>query len=257
MTQLLQDSSSVQCDQVAEVKMRTLTWFQYFMIQIVKTGKIPKSVAIIMDGNRRYAVAQKKEKHEGHADGLAKLEEAILWCKHLGIFELTVFALSKENLQRSPVEVDTLMRLCKDNFARLARPGGIFHSEKIKIRILGDLSLLPSDVAESLRQTEQITKNHELGILNVCICYNGSDEITQALLTNPTSKQEFESKLLGGYNVKPEILIRTSNEVRLSGFLLYQTNESYMAFVPSMWPDFSLWNFMKIIFNYQSTINSV
>jgi len=95
---------------------------------VIKTGKIPRSVAIIMDGNRRFAVALKKEKHLGHADGLAKLEEAMIWCKHLGIFELTVFALSKENLQRAPIEVETLMGLCKDNFARLARPGGIFQT---------------------------------------------------------------------------------------------------------------------------------
>lgn len=96
-----------------------------------------------MDGNRRYAVAQNKAKHEGHIKGLQKLEEALIWCKALGVFELTVFALSKENLNRSPIEVQTLMNLCKDQFARLARNGGVFQKEKIKIRILGDLSLLP------------------------------------------------------------------------------------------------------------------
>ena len=95
-----------------------------------------------------------------------------------------------------------------------------------------------------------MTKHHDQGILNVCICYNGKDEITSALKNNPTTKQEFEARLLGGYNVKPEILIRTSNEVRLSGFLLYQTNECYMAFIETMWPAFSLWEFLKIIMNY-------
>ena len=96
-----------------------------------------------MDGNRRYAVSKQKEKHLGHSDGLNKLEETILWCKELGIFELTVFALSKENLQRAPIEVNTFMNLCRDNFAKLAAPGGVFEKEKISIRILGDLSLLP------------------------------------------------------------------------------------------------------------------
>jgi undecaprenyl diphosphate synthase len=96
-----------------------------------------------MDGNRRYAVAKNKQKHEGHIKGLAKLEESLMWCKALGINELTVFALSKDNLKRAPIEVETLMNLCKDQFAKMARNGGIFHTEKIKIRILGDLSLLP------------------------------------------------------------------------------------------------------------------
>ena len=84
----------------------------------------------------------------------------MIWCKALGVFELTVFALSKENLNRSPIEVQTLMNLCKDQFARLARNGGVFQKEKIKIRILGDLSLLPSDVSQSLRRTEEVTKNN-------------------------------------------------------------------------------------------------
>ena len=101
-------------------------WYQRFIINVVKTGKIPKSVAIIMDGNRRFAVKNQQDKHKGHSVGLNKLEETLMWCKHLGIFELTVFALAKENLQRSKVEVDTLMGLCKDQFARLARNGGVF-----------------------------------------------------------------------------------------------------------------------------------
>jgi undecaprenyl diphosphate synthase len=79
-------------------------------------GKIPRSIAIIMDGNRRYATSKSKEKHKGHEFGLQKLQETLLWCKNLGVFELTVFALAKANLKRSKVEVDTLMGLCKENF---------------------------------------------------------------------------------------------------------------------------------------------
>lgn len=83
------------------------------MINVVKAGgKIPRSVAFIMDGNRRFAVKHKQEKHKGHSFGLKKLEQAMIWCKGLGINELTVFALAKENLKRSKVEVDTLMGLC-------------------------------------------------------------------------------------------------------------------------------------------------
>ena len=103
-----------------------LTWYQRLMVNVVKTGKIPRSVAIIMDGNRRFATGQKMQKHEGHRVGLHKLEEALVWCKALGIKELTVFALSKDNLKRAPIEVETLMNLCKNQFARMARSGGIF-----------------------------------------------------------------------------------------------------------------------------------
>ena len=107
---------------------------------------MPKSVAFIMDGNRRFASKRNEQKHTGHRHGLAKLEETMLWCKGLGITEMTVFALAKDNLKRSKVEVDTLMGLCKNQFQRLAHNNGVFMKEKIKIRVLGDISLLPEDV---------------------------------------------------------------------------------------------------------------
>ena len=101
-----------------------MKWYETFFIKILKMGKIPHSIAIIMDGNRRFATHQNKEKHEGHSFGLKKLEQAMEWCLELGIKELTVFALSTDNLKRSQVEVDTLMKLCKDTFARMADKNG-------------------------------------------------------------------------------------------------------------------------------------
>ena len=97
-----------------------------------------------------------------------------------------------------------------------------------------------------------MTKHNDEATLNVCICYSGTDELDQALEEEPTHLDQFESKLQGGYNVKPTILIRTSGEIRLSNFLLHQTNESHFAFVDALWPDFSLWDFLKVIFEYQS-----
>lgn len=102
----------------------TLRWYERFFIKVLRMGKIPRSIAIIMDGNRRFATKKKQEKHEGHSHGLKKLEQAMEWCLELGIKELTVFALSTDNLKRSQVEVDTLMRLCKDSFAKMAEKGG-------------------------------------------------------------------------------------------------------------------------------------
>ena len=116
------------------------------MIKVLKMGKMPTSIAMIMDGNRRYATKLKKAKHEGHSDGLRNLENVVFWCKEMGIRDLTVFALAKENLQRPKVEVDTLMNLCKNQFNALSKPGGSLERNRIKIKILGDISLLPEDV---------------------------------------------------------------------------------------------------------------
>jgi undecaprenyl diphosphate synthase len=103
-----------------------LLWYESFMVNVVRCGEIPRSVAFIMDGNRRYAAKNKQQKHHGHSAGLKRLETALIWCKALGVAEVTVFALAKENLKRSQIEVDTLMNLCKDQFARLARNNGLF-----------------------------------------------------------------------------------------------------------------------------------
>ena len=94
---------------------------------------MPKSIAMIMDGNRRYATKKNKKKHEGHSDGLRNLENVVFWCNEMGIKELTVFALAKENLKRPKVEVDTLMGLCKNQFNALSKPGGSLERKKIRI----------------------------------------------------------------------------------------------------------------------------
>lgn len=105
-----------------------MRWYERFFLRILKSGKVPRSIAIIMDGNRRFATKQQMDKHEGHAFGLQKLEGAMEWCLELGIKELTVFALSTDNLKRSQVEVDTLMRLIKGSFAKMAENGGFLQS---------------------------------------------------------------------------------------------------------------------------------
>ena len=116
---------------------------------------MPQSIAIIMDGNRRYAKRLNKQKHLGHSDGLKNLESCVYWCKLMGIKQLTVYALSKDNLNRPKVEVDTLMNLCKNEFAALCKPGGSIERNRIKIRLFGDLSLLPEDVRDSMLMSEK------------------------------------------------------------------------------------------------------
>ena len=128
-----------------------MSWYHRLLIRVLKTGKMPKSIGIIMDGNRRYATKLNKAKHQGHSDGLKNLENTVFWCKELGIQQLTVFALAKDNLKRPKVEVDTLMNLCKNQFNALSKPGGSLERNQIKIKIFGDVSMLPDDVQEVMR----------------------------------------------------------------------------------------------------------
>ena len=158
-----------------------ISWYHSLLIRILKTGKMPKSIGIIMDGNRRYATKLKKEKHKGHSDGLKNLENTVFWCKEMGITQLTVYALSKDNLKRPKVEVDTLMNLCKNQFNALSKPGGSLERNRIRIKILGDISLLPPDVQEVMVDSQERTKHYENGTLNVCLCYNSKHEIFDAM----------------------------------------------------------------------------
>lgn len=125
-------------------------WYERLFIRVLRMGRIPKSVAIIMDGNRRFATKHNQQKHMGHVSGLNKLEEAMAWCLELGIKDLTVFALSVENLKRPKVEVDTLMDLAKKSFLKLCEEGGFIHSNGIQVNILGDLSFLTEEVREAM-----------------------------------------------------------------------------------------------------------
>jgi ditrans,polycis-polyprenyl diphosphate synthase len=157
-----------------------MRWYESLAIKVLRMGQIPRSVAIIMDGNRRYATKSKMEKHEGHTFGLKKLEQALEWSLELGIKELTVFALSTDNLKRSQVEVDTLMKLCKDSFAKMAEKGGFMQENGIQVKILGDIELLPEDVQEAMKRTEALTRENSNARLNVCLCYNSKHEILNA-----------------------------------------------------------------------------
>jgi ditrans,polycis-polyprenyl diphosphate synthase len=102
------------------------------------------------------------------------------WCLELGIKELTVFALSTDNLKRAQVEVDTLMRLAKETFAKMAEQGGFLEQNGIQVKIIGDMEMLPKDVAEAMKKTEELTKENRAARLNVCLCYSSKDEIAQA-----------------------------------------------------------------------------
>lgn len=129
--------------------------------------------------------------------------------------------------------------------------------------------MLPEDVAQAMRDAEQRTQDNKACRLNVCLCYNSKHEILSAVdklalkyakgdMKNDNgdlTESDFEKELFGGFNCKPEILIRTSNEIRLSNFLLYQTDESQYQFIASLWPDFSMWDLCKIIMEYQSVVS--
>jgi ditrans,polycis-polyprenyl diphosphate synthase len=249
-------------------------------------GHIPKSIAIIMDGNRRYAEKNKLIKIKGHEDGLVKLLEIIEWSILLEINEITVFAFSIDNYNRPKEEFDNLMNLTKEKFVNLGDKGEYFEKNDIKICIYGNIDLLKDkDLVNKFCEIENKTKNNKRIKLNICFSYNSTEENLRSLnfliknidekentipkrninnnydfdynyVSIEENKEIFERNLYGGYDCKPDILIRTSGEIRLSNFLLYQTRFSMLIFMEKLWPEISFYDYFLVLLKYNYNYKS-
>ncbi|KAL2773108.1 dehydrodolichyl diphosphate synthase complex subunit DHDDS isoform 3 [Daubentonia madagascariensis] len=211
------------------IKEGELSLWERFCANIIKAGPVPKHIAFIMDGNRRYAKKCQVERQEGHSQGFNKLAETLRWCLNLGILEVTVYAFSIENFKRSKSEVDGLMDLAREKFTRLMEEQEKLQKHGVCIRVLGDLHLLPLDLQELIAQAVQATKNY-------------NNDISESLL---------DKCLYTNHSPHPDILIRTSGEVRLSDFLLWQTSHSCLVFQPILWPEYTFWNLCEAILQFQ------
>lgn len=239
----------------------SLTYFQKFCVNVIKSGEVPKHIAFIMDGNRRFACKQNVDRLEGHTKGFDKLAETLQWCLELGIQEVTVYAFSIENFKRSKEEVNTLMELAKEKYKRLLEERDKLMKEGICIRVIGNLSLLPSDLRKLIAEAMLMTKDNNKAVLNVAFAYTSRDEITHSIKTIVEGVQQKELEendisetLLSNclYTTSdPEILIRTSGEVRFSDFLLWQILNTNIFFAEVLWPEFNIWNLLACVFQYQ------
>ncbi|XP_066253798.1 dehydrodolichyl diphosphate synthase complex subunit DHDDS-like [Euwallacea similis] len=251
------------------IAKNSLTTFQKFCIKILKCGPIPKHIAIIMDGNRRYARKEHMEKVEGHAKGFNKLAECLSWCLELGIKEVTVYAFSIENFKRTKKEVDQLLQLAREKFTKLFEEKQKLMEYGVCIRVIGNLSLLPVDLRKLMAEAVLMTKGNSKAILNVAFPYTSQDEITSSiqLLIKAAHKaqisvDDIDEELIScclytNQSPNPEVLIRTSGEVRLSDFLLWQASESQIFFTDVLWPEFGIWHLLACIFKYQRGVEQL
>uniref|UniRef100_H0VBI9 Alkyl transferase n=1 Tax=Cavia porcellus TaxID=10141 RepID=H0VBI9_CAVPO len=211
------------------IKEGELSLWERFCANILKAGPMPKHIAFIMDGNRRYAKKCQVERQEGHSQGFNKLAETLRWCLNLGILEVTVYAFSIENFKRSKNEVDGILDLAREKFSYLMKEQEKLQKYGVCIRVLGDLHLLPLDLQELIAQAVRATKNY-------------NNDVSECLL---------DKCLYTHHSPHPDILIRTSGEVRLSDFLLWQTSHSCLVFQPILWPEYTFWNLCEAILQYQ------
>ena len=223
--------------------------------------KVPEHIAIIMDGNGRWATKKGLPRTYGHKRGVIVLKEILKVSKKLGCKVLTVYAFSTENWTRPTKEVDFLINLFSEVLKNEIKE---IHEESTKIKFIGDLTPFPEILKEIINSSESLTKNNDKFLLNVCVNYGGRQEIVKvakelALKSSSgeikpieVNEELFNSELLTHGIKDPELLIRTSGEKRISNFLLWQLAYSEIYISDVLWPDFNEFEFLKAIIDYQS-----
>ena len=221
---------------------------------------MPRHIAIIMDGNRRWAKAQGKPASFGHKEGAKILEKIVRYANKIGLEYITVYAFSTENWKRAEEEVKALMMLLQsylDDYSKRA------DTENIRVKILGDISALAPGMQKSIYNCMERTKNNTGVTFNIALNYGGRDEIVKAIKSiaskvkegkldiQDISEEMVSNNLYTKEEPDPDLLIRTSGEMRLSNFLPWQLVYSEFLFIDKNWPDFTEEDLDSAIMKYQ------
>jgi tritrans,polycis-undecaprenyl-diphosphate synthase [geranylgeranyl-diphosphate specific] len=235
---------------------------QQLMAEVMQDGKIPEHVAIILDGNRRFAESKGMNKLDAYNLGAKKLEEVLGWCQELGIRHITVYAFSTENFNRPKEEVDALMDLFTEKFREVVRDQRV-HRYKVRVRVIGNLESLPEKVRQAIEEAQAATSGYDGYTLNLAVGYGGRTELTQAIrricervLRGELKPEEIDEEVVHSHLYTadlpdPDLIIRTSGEERLSGFLIWQSAYSELYFCEANWPAFTKIDFLRAIRTYQ------
>ena len=237
--------------------------YEWYITRDLKPEKMPKHVAIIMDGNRRYSRLQGNiDVVKGHEIGVDTLEKVLDWSIELGIEIITVYAFSTENFNRPEHEVEGLMNLFVKNFKRLVDHEKI-HRNEVKVKVVGKTELIPESVREAIKEAEDATAHYNKRLFNIAIGYDGRLEIIDSIkkiiadvqagnITIDDVDEDLVSQNLYTEGLDdPNLIIRTSGEERLSGFLLWQSSYSELYFCETLWPELRKVDFVRAIRSYQ------
>ena len=223
-------------------------------------NSMPKHIAIIMDGNRRWARKQGKNASYGHKEGAKTLEKIVRYANKIGLKYITVYAFSTENWKRAEEEVSALMMLLQnylDDYSKRA------DTENIRVKILGDITALSGGMQKSILKCMERTKNNTGVTFNIALNYGGRDEIVKAVKNiakdiklgkidvEDINEEMISENLYTKGMPDPDLLIRTSGELRLSNFLPWQVVYSEFLFIDKNWPDFSEEDLNNAIIEYQ------
>lgn len=230
----------------------------------IQNGDIPNHIALILDGNRRWAKTHLAMPKEGHWRGADSVENLLDWCEEFDIKIITLYALSAENMDRNDKELEYLYKLIQMRLEKLFKDPRI-HKNKMRVKAIGRIELLPDSIKEILKKLDVATKDYDDHFLNIALAYGGQYELVHAVkkigekIKNGTlnvediNKTEIESNLYTSHlpQSSPDMILRTSGEKRLSGFLMWQSAYSELVFMDIFWPEFRKIDLMRAIRTFQ------
>jgi len=231
------------------------------MLVEIDMDRLPKHIAIIMDGNGRWAQKKGLPRIMGHKAGMETIKETVKACSDMGIKILTVYAFSTENWRRPQDEVSYLMNLLVEY---MRKEVNALHNNKVKIKVLGEVDILPSQTIKEIEEALKLTEKNEGLQFNIALNYGGRTEILNAckeliqgvtdgsIAVEAVDEALFANHLYTGSDPDPDLIIRTSGEQRISNFLLWQGAYSELVFVDQLWPDFDEKVLRTAIKEYQS-----
>ena len=230
------------------------------MVKALPPDQIPKHVGVMLDGNRRWAKAVGRDTAHGHRTGAANIEPLLDWCEEVGVEVVTLWLLSTDNLNRTPEELEPLLEIIEEAVLTLAE------QQRWRLHPVGALDLLPSATSTVLKQAADSTRDVDGLLVNIAVGYGGRREIADAvrsLLVEHAEKGTSLEELAQVLDVEhiadhlytkgqpdPDLVIRTSGEQRLGGFLLWQSAKSEFYFCEAYWPDFRRVDFLRAIRAY-------
>ncbi len=230
----------------------------------IRHGDIPNHVALILDGNRRWARKHLSMSRTGHWNGANAVEDLLDWCEEFDIKTITLYALSAENLSRDDRELALLYDLILARLEKLCADPRI-HRNRMRVKGIGRIELLPDSIRGVLGRLDEATRGYDDHFLNIALAYGGQNEMVDAvkkiggkikdgsLDVDDIDKKEIESNLYTSHlpQPSPDMILRTSGEKRLSGFLMWQSAYSELVFIDIFWPDFRKIDLMRAIRTFQ------
>ncbi len=245
--------------------MQVYRVYEWYLEKQLDTSKMPRHIGIIMDGNRRWADNFMMDRLNGYKIGAEKVYDVVNWCIDMNIRQITLYVLSTENLKRRKEDLDAVFKVLEDRLDSLYYDKRVYE-KRMRIKAIGRLDILPENIRYLISRLEEATKEHDNYYITLAIAYGGRVEIVESIkriaikvkegLLKP---EDIDEKVIEEHLYtrdlpyqEPDLIIRTSGEVRLSGFLLWQSAYSELVFIDIPWPEFRRIDLLRAVRTYQS-----